>query len=93
MKYDRLERRTARTLAAGSYVGLSAACVYLHHDAPDDRWFRTAAFSFAQITGTLGLRRKRELSVFISITAADDKTQIGPRHWLLGKSAAMDVPN
>lgn len=32
----------------------------------------------------LGLRRKRKLSTFISITAGDDKTQIGPWHWLLG---------
>lgn len=32
----------------------------------------------------LGLWRKRKLSIFISITAADDKTQMGPQHWLLG---------
>lgn len=30
----------------------------------------------------LGLQCNRKLSVFISITAADDKTQIRPWHWL-----------
>lgn len=44
MKNDRLERRTAWPLAAGSYTGLSAACVYLRHEAPDDRQFQTMAF-------------------------------------------------
>lgn len=44
-----------------------------------DIWVYSLLFIWLKL---LGLQCNKKLSIFISITAADDKTQIRPWHWL-----------